>query len=96
MAVADQRALSGGGLGIVRNVRLVSLNDADFIDERGFVFQVYASPGWDDYLTVRPVDAGADVLLAVVPGQAVAVAGIPVLCAAVRQATGVTLLVGNL
>ena len=91
MAIADQRSYEGA-LGPVQAARVVSLDTEAFEDPRGFVFQSAAD---GDYAYL-PVGAPVDLRQTLMAGEHPTVAGVAILCTAVRQGAGLSIVVANL
>ena len=91
MAIADQRNFEGA-LGPVQNARAVDIDSAGFFDERGFVFQSSVD-GMYSYL---PAGASVDLRQQLNAGEWPTVAGVAILCTAVRAGLGLSIVVANL
>ena len=91
MAIADQRSYEGA-LGPVQAARVVDLDTAGFEDPRGFVFQSAV----DGTYSFHPVGAPVDLQQMLMAGEHPTVAGVAILCDAVRQGAGLSIVVANL
>ena len=91
MAIADRRKFEGA-LGPVQDARVVALDAADFEDQRGFVWAAAAD---GDY-RFRPAEASVDLMQNLAAGEYPQVAGVAILCVAVRQAAGLSIIAANL
>ena len=91
MAIADQRHFEGA-LGPVQAARVVDIDGANFEDPRGFVFQSAV----DGTYSFHPVGAPVDLRQTLQAGEHPTCAGVAILCDAVRQAAGLSIVVANL
>ena len=91
MAIADRRKFEGA-LGPCQAARIVDIDAAAFEDERGFVF----TAATDGEYVFRPADAAMDLRQMLMAGEHPTVAGVAILCTAVRQAAGLAIIAANL
>ena len=91
MAIADRRKFEGA-LGPVQNARVVDLDGADFVDERGFVFAAAV----DGNYRYRSAQATVDLMQTLSAGEYPQVAGTAILCTEVRMGAALSILVANL
>ena len=88
----DARHFPGQAAGPVTAARVVDIGTEDFVDAHSFVWHALAAGAY----TFRPASATADLTLTLAAGGYPQVAGVPILCTAVRAGAGLSILVANL